>query len=182
MTYPNHDDAIRTSLRRVSVTKVDDSGQANSNANQQLVDATGYDSDAPRQMVRIQSHGFSSNPPEGSEGLALALGGRSDRLHVLGLEHSDHRPKNLPSGETALYNAGSVMMQTKGDDLNLSANGTHTMTVKSLVVKCGGVTVTIDGNGIAIMGGKVTHNGHDIGQTHQHTQTMPGAGLSGVPQ
>lgn len=185
MSYDRHDDAVRTGIRRVAVTSVDDtnattdaSGQT---ITQQLVDAQGYDGDSPSKMVRVQSHGFHSNPPEGSEGLALSLGGRSDRLHVIGLDHQDYRPKNVPSGDVAVYNNKSVLLQTAGDDLNHNQNGIYTMTVKSLVVKCGGVTVTIDSNGLAITGGSVTHDGHKIDKTHLHVDAG-GSGLSGQPQ
>lgn len=50
-----------------------------------------------------------------------------------------------------------------------------------LYFKCGGVEVAITGEGMAITGGTVTHNGVDIGDTHVHTGVVPGGGLSGPP-
>lgn len=166
-----------TSLFRAEHISADDSGDI------QTVNAYGHASEQFQEVLRIQPHGFSSNPPAGSHGIGLRLRGESDVAVILGFEHQDKRPKNLPEGESAFYNdASKVLLQTSGDDLNLTMPGILTGTLKSLVVKTGDVTFTIDGNGVAITGGKVTHNGHDIGATHQHKDTQPGAGLSGVPQ
>lgn len=46
--------------------------------------------------------------------------------------------------------------------------------------------VTINAPDIALVGnvattGTLKNNGHDVGSTHEHTLTQPGAGLSGVP-
>lgn len=41
--------------------------------------------------------------------------------------------------------------------------------------------VTIKG-ALTIEGPKVTHNGHDIGDTHKHTEVVPGGGISGPPE
>lgn len=50
-----------------------------------------------------------------------------------------------------------------------------------LVIKAGGVSVTISPAGLAVDGGQVTHNGTDIGDTHKHTDVMPGPSLTGPP-
>ncbi len=165
-----------TSLFRAEVVSVDDTGDI------QTVNAMGHAGETFEGALHIQPHGFSTNPPVGSHGVGLRMRGESDLAVFLGFQDPTSRPKKLPSGERAFYNNGSVMLQTAGDDLNLNQKGTFTLAIKSLVLKCGGVTVTIDGNGLAVTGGKVTHNNHDIGQTHQHTETQPGGGLSGVPQ
>ncbi len=166
----------QTSLFRAEVVSVDDTGDI------QTVTALGHAGEQIEGALHIQPHGFSTNPPVGSHGVGLRIRGESDLAVFLGFQDPTSRPKKLPTGERAFYNAGSVLLQTSGDDLNLSQKGTFTLSIKSLVLKCGEVTVTIDGNGLAVTGGKVTHNGHDIGATHQHTQTQPGAGLSGEPQ
>ena len=165
-----------TSLFRAEVLSVDDTGDI------QTVNVLGHANEQLEGVLHLQPHGFSTNPPVGSHGIGLRLRGESDLAVMLAFQDPKSRPKKLPSGERAFYNAGSVMLQTSVDDLNLSQKGTFTLTIKSLVLKCGGVTVTIDGNGLAVTGGKVTHNDHDIGATHQHTNTQPGNGLSGVPQ
>jgi len=51
----------------------------------------------------------------------------------------------------------------------------------TLYWECGGVSMTMSGGGLAITGGTVTHNGKNIGDTHIHTDVVPGGGVSGPP-
>ena len=82
---------------RAIVKQVDDSGP------QQLVEMTGLTGQTFGETVRSQHFGLTSNPPPGSEGVGLHLGGGADRVHALGMEHPQYRPKNLPVGATRLY-------------------------------------------------------------------------------
>ncbi|WP_334061746.1 phage baseplate assembly protein V [Limimaricola cinnabarinus] len=43
----------------------------------------------------------------------------------------------------------------------------------SLELSAGGVTLTISSAGVAVAGGKVSHDGTDIGKTHKHTHGSP---------
>jgi len=45
----------------------------------------------------------------------------------------------------------------------------------------GGVSMTLTGDGVTIVGGAVTHNGKNIGDTHEHTGVTPGGALTGPP-
>ena len=45
----------------------------------------------------------------------------------------------------------------------------------------GGVTLKVTPDGVAITGGKVTHEAKNIGATHIHGGVTPGGGLSDVP-
>ena len=108
--FPEEQDGRIGHLRRVALKKVDDSGE------QQLVDADGLASESFRQMVRVQPHGFSSNPPLDSEGMVLALGGRSDRAMVLGLEDPKTRQRDLPIGTSVLYDDQGSVVYVKGKD------------------------------------------------------------------
>lgn len=100
MSYDRYRDDIRIQLLRATLVSTDDSGV------QQLNALTGLASHPIGEAVRSQHFGLSSNPPAGSEGLLLALGGGFDRGHILGLEHPQHRPTNTPIGGTVLYDAG----------------------------------------------------------------------------
>lgn len=100
----------------------------------------------------------------------------------LGFQDSTTRPQKIGAGNSALYNADGSIWKMVGKNPTFACAETCTLTAKSFVFKCGGVTWTLDGGGLRQTGGKVTHNGHDIGDTHQHKNTQPGAGLSGVPQ
>lgn len=109
MTYdPADSDNIRAMLRRATVEEVDDSGS------QQLVNMRGLKGERFTKVYRAQPHGFSSVPPEGSEAVLLALGGRSDRVIMIGAEHRDHRPRNLPGGAQALYGINGELISLIG--------------------------------------------------------------------
>lgn len=109
MTYdPAASDNIRAMLRRATVEEVDDSGS------QQLVRMRGLKGETFSKVYRAQPHGFSSVPPKDSEALLLALGGRSDRVIMIGAEHRSHRPKDLPAGAGALYGVNGELISLIG--------------------------------------------------------------------
>jgi phage gp45-like len=89
----------RNSGHRYAIQKIDDSGEI------QLVDGNGLVDEQHTKIMRVYPHGFSSNSVKDSHMLAMGMGGRRDLLVAIGGEHKDKRPKNLPSGDTILYNA-----------------------------------------------------------------------------
>ena len=109
-TYPENRASTIGTLRRGVVQKIDDSG-----SQQIFRKLSGLKSESPEDVYRPQSHGISSVPPEGSEGLILSLGGRSDRMVALGYEHKDYRPKNSPAGTAVLYDDKGNVIFSKGD-------------------------------------------------------------------
>jgi len=111
------DEALRGILRRARVTRVDDDGT------QQLVDLSGLKNDKPRKVWHLQQYGVTGNPPADAEMLLLALGGGSDRPLALGGEHREHRPKGLPPGGVALYDAHGKVLKMIGDEVDLDAGG-----------------------------------------------------------
>lgn len=120
MSYYEHDDAIRTLLRRARMLKIDDSGT------QQKVDLGILASERPKDVVRLQPHGFTSNPPNEAEGLTLAMGGRSDRLLFLGGEHKENRPKGRPQGTATLYDdKGNEIFMRGAKGINMKAKKDH---------------------------------------------------------
>lgn len=54
-------------------------------------------------VPRIQSYGFSSHPPKGSQAITTTLDGNPDKAMVSGGEHPQFRPKNLAEGEFKQY-------------------------------------------------------------------------------
>ena len=110
-----HDDAIRTMIRRARILKVDDSGT------QQKLNLAGLKNERPEEIVRILPHGFTSNPNAEAEGVMLQLAGRSDRTLFLGGEHKDYRQKNLPTGTAVLYDDKGNVVYAKGRN-GLSVN------------------------------------------------------------
>lgn len=152
--FPEGRDSVVGSLRRARVDRIDDSG-----AQQIMQKLQGLAGDAPEDVYRAQSHGFSSHPPAGSEGLFLSLGGRSDRLIGIGFEHEEKRPKDLPEGGTALYDADGKILKFIKDETTLDAGGkpikiTNASTV--LIEGSSDVAVGIKGGRyIRIRGGRV---------------------------
>ncbi|WP_315734160.1 phage baseplate assembly protein [Bradyrhizobium sp. SZCCHNR1093] len=121
MWFPEGQEGLLGHLRRATVQKTDDSG-----TQQILKKMTGLKTEHFEDVYRPQMHGFSSHAPSGSEGVFLALGGRSDRLLALGFEHKDHRPKNTPEGGTILYNHTGDVVRVFKDQLEVY----HTKTIK----------------------------------------------------
>lgn len=105
-----HDDAIRSMLRRARVLKVYDDGT------QQKLDLGVLKKERPEKIVRVLPHGFSSNPNAEAEGILLQLGGRSDRSLFFGGEHKDYRQKNLKTGQAVLYDDKGNVVFAKGAD------------------------------------------------------------------
>ena len=185
------DDQVRTMIRRVTLEQVyDEEGQ-------QRMKVRGLASETLDKVVRVQPYGFTSNPPKGSTGLLLALGGRADRAMLLGIEKDDLRPKAQTPGHVAIYDGDgqivSLVEQTiriKGASEIRAEVGSATITQNgsSVVIAAGGTTVTIDESGVTVQGtfaaagGQFTHNGHDVGSAHRHTSVTAGPSLTGQPQ
>lgn len=118
----SHDDALRGMARRVTVIEVDDSGP------QQKLRVRGLAGEELKEVVRVQAYGLSNNPEPGSEGVLLALGGRSDRAMLLGVENPNKRQTNLPPGGTALYGPNGQVLKYVGNDVTWDASGNMTIT------------------------------------------------------
>ncbi len=139
-----NNDGVLGTLRRALITAVDDSGD------QQLVNLQALASDFPQKVVRVLPHGFSSNPPQKSEGIFKSLGGRSDRGMFIGGEHSKYRQRNLPSGNAVLYDdkgnvvwmqsASGIAITTKQGDIIATSAG-------EVTIKASGGDITVDPNG-----------------------------------
>lgn len=82
------------------IIKVDDS------KGQQVVSHYALAGEKHTQIYRPQFHGFSSNPPAGSTGVVVSLGGERSRSVLIGAEHEKYRPTDLKDGETKLYDIG----------------------------------------------------------------------------
>jgi phage gp45-like len=111
--FPEGQEGLIGSLRRATVLKTDDSG-----TQQILKKMTGLKTEQFEDVYRPQPHGFSSHAPSGSEGVYLALGGRSDRLLALGFEHKKFRPKDTPEGGTVLYNHTGDIVRVFKDNMD----------------------------------------------------------------
>jgi hypothetical protein len=174
--FPEGQEGLVATLRRATVQKTDDSG-----TQQMLKKMTGLKSETFEDVYRPQPHGFSSHAPSGSEGLYLALGGRSDRLLAVGFEHKDFRPKDTPEGGTVLYNhTGDIIRVFKdnmdavhskvinikvgkgfdvggGDGGDGDSGAGDDETTISIVLNKSDITVTFGDSSIKLESGKITH-------------------------
>ncbi len=151
MTFEADEHVARLALRRSELTRVKDDGEF------QTVEAMGYADEAFRNVHRVQPFGLSANPPAGSHALIAAVNGRPDQAVMLGAEAPTHRPRNLPSGATKLYDSadGFVYLDAAG---NLFAEVTKGARVKAgEAVTIEAPTITIKGN--VVVEGNITQTG-----------------------
>ena len=97
-------DPVHAALVRARLTAVDDGDGV------QRVSVAGMKGTNFSQVLRLQPFGLSSTPPAGSVGLILAQSGASERAFALGFEHDGHRPRSLPQGGTAIYDASGQVI------------------------------------------------------------------------
>lgn len=84
----------------------------------------------------------------------------------------DHETPNEDMEANVFEDAG-VRLQIKDGKLQVEAEN-------GIEFKVGGVAHTISGEGVDTEGGKITHNGKDIGDTHKHLNSG-GPSIGGVP-
>lgn len=171
-------DRIRGMIRRVPLKNVRDD-QETQRGSVEVAEGIWRDD-----VEILQPQGFAGMPTEdGAVAIAIAIGGDEGDLVVL--------PVSNPSKRMGGLKPGDVGMNTpSGDKFVLGADGNAKLHVGgsvlveatgSIVLKVGGCTLTISGAGFAFAGGTVTHNGKNIGDTHEHTGVVPGAAQSGPP-
>ena len=119
-------DTRATMLRRASVSELDATGS------QHLAKLKGLKGEELDKVPRIKEFGFSSRPPAGAEAMILALGGRSDRAMVLGIDHKDHGPRDLGVGQTAIYDAHGNVISLVEREIRMV--GATSITLKAPVI------------------------------------------------
>ena len=108
-----HEDSLRSNIRRFRIVKVDDDGT------QQRVNLKGMKTEQPEDVWRPMPHGFSSNPPKDSDGYMVGMGGRSDRMLYVDGGHKKYRPRKLPEGAVALYNHSGDVVRMVEQNLDM---------------------------------------------------------------
>lgn len=142
-----HDDAVRSIMRRAALTK-----DADDKETQQRVNLRGFKSDEPEEIHRFQLPGIHSVPLKGSEGVYLEMGGRSDRGLFLGGEHKDHKPKGKEAGDTFLYDHhGNILSLVKKEYRVVHGKEAHIVAAGiPITIKNGNVYLGIDGGGARV--------------------------------
>lgn len=162
---------VRGIVRRVVLKNINDDGETQT-ASVEVAPGIWRD-----KVEIMQPYGLATSAPEdGALALAVAVGGNEDDIVLLPVGNPSARMGGLKAGEAALYNQ-------HGDGIVVGADGTISIQAgASIVLKVGGVTVTISASGVAIEGGTITHDGVVIDKTHIHNGVVPGSGTSGPPQ
>lgn len=89
----------------------------------QLLQISGLDGEDRDDVERLQEYGFTSNPPAGSEAVALAINGDRSHLLVVAVDHRASRKRNLQPGAVALYTqAGQCVLLTHDGKVLLGAD------------------------------------------------------------
>lgn len=120
-----------------------------------------------------QDYGIISNPPAGSQVIALFLGGDRSHGSILKMFHPSYAPNNLASGEVALYHMSGTI-------IHLKADGSVEMT-STTGMKITTPTLELDGN-LSVSGDIIDQtsggNSHSIssmrGLYNSHVHTSPG--------
>lgn len=168
---------IQMMFGRGRVKLVDDSGAVQMMQVQMSAIET---SDA---RYRLAEFGFSSNPPIGSDVLALHVTGDRASGAVFATNHQLSRPKGLKSGESMLYSqdgkhvymtaSGGIVVEAKGQDVTVNNAGTVTINAQNVVVNASsnvsvsaqgsveisgsaGVSITTNGNATATINGSMS--------------------------
>jgi phage baseplate assembly protein V len=148
--------AIRALVGRGRVTYVDDSKTV------QKMQVTMSGLETPDNRIRVAEFGFTSNPPIGSDVVALHVAGDRSAGVVVGTNHQPSRPTGLSAGESMLYSqdgkqvyltaSGGIVVEAKGQDVvvndarNVTWNCTGDFTLnvggKFNVVAPGGTNLT----------------------------------------
>lgn len=133
-------------------------------------------------IPRVQDFGFSSNPPLGSEGIILSLGGSRENVVAIKVDNRVVRIKNLASGETVIFTDDGTFLHLK------KSGQVHLKTATKVLVEAPDAEFT--GN-VKVLGnlhvvGNVLVNGAVQGDTTINATQVVGAGqysgpLGGAP-
>lgn len=96
---------------RAIIDSVDDSSGI------QVLKITGVDGDDHEGIERLQSYGFTSVPPSGSEAIVVCQGGNRANMVVVVADSRGSRKTGLASGEVAMYSDGSYVLLKSGSEI-----------------------------------------------------------------
>lgn len=154
----------------------------------QLVQASFMADETHDQVERFQDYGISSNPPSGSECVAICLGGNRDHAIILAVEDRASRKAAIErsqseDGDVLLYSLGGQFIRLQAADGKLYIDCPHNVYVRS------DETVRLEGKNIELSAAQmikwnVGGRGFNYFPTHTDTYetcTVPGATLSCQP-
>lgn len=101
------------------------------------------------------------SPPSVGQQMTIISGAGDFRQGLaIPMTWSDKNAAPSDKGDEHVLTFGSVKIEMRGEEIIVS--------VPKLKFDCDGVTVEITGSGVTINGGRVEHDGKNIGSTHTH--------------
>jgi phage baseplate assembly protein V len=150
---------------RGKITNVDDSGPI------QVVQIKLGADEVRDRTRRVVEYGLAGNPPDGTDGVMICIGGDRSNGVVIATNHQPSRMTGLRPGEVAIYdNQGQSVYLTRGGivvngaGLPLTVNNTPTVTVNAST-KVMLNTPELDVSGQIKAGGDVTDNAASGGKS-----------------
>lgn len=162
---------VRAIIGRGRVKFVDDSGPV------QKMQVLMNGIETPDNRYRVPEFGFTSNPPEDSDVIAVHVAGDRSAGAVLGTNHQPSRPKGLQPGETMLYSqdgksvyltaSGGIVVEAKGQPVTVND-------ASNVTVNCSGVFKIVAPGGIQFVAPTVTSTGdmQDNINTNPHSMAQ----------
>lgn len=164
---------IQMLFGRGRITHVDDSGPV------QVIQVKMNGLEVPDNRLRLAEFGFTSNPPIGSDVLALHMAGDRSAGAVVSTNNQQARPKGLLSGETMLYSqdgkyvymtaSGGIVVEAKGQPVTIND-------ASNVTVNCSGILKVVAPGGVQFQTPTVTVTGvlnieNQAGATNASTMT-----------
>lgn len=134
----------------------------------------------------VMNFGYGFNVPENfnTEAFMVSHGSDTNQKYAIPTIPRDQQrkwPEN--TGGVQHPTDASRYIEFNGDEIHLKDGKFVLGNNRELTIEIAGGNVKISTAGeINLESSRLTHNGRDIGETHRHIDTEPGAGLSGVPQ
>lgn len=132
-----------------------------------VVEAEGIETKEVPWLTRAGSVSEWNPPTEGERVLLASPGGDLGRAMILPGGYSSSNPSPHDQGGEFVRVTGQVRV---------------TQSAQSIKIEAGGVAVEISGSGLTVTGGRVEHDGKNIGSDHIHGGVMAGGDLTDVPQ
>jgi phage baseplate assembly protein V len=145
----------------------------NSVPNVSLIQGGGLAGEKVQDNEIVQHFGFSSNPPAGSTGIVLPLGGKTSQAVIIATEHASYRIKSLKSGEVAIYSDEGDMIVLKRGRLIEATTDTFKINASNKV-EMNTPLLQVNGGDIKADTVSLKH--------HKNKGVMTGTALSDEPQ
>lgn len=140
-------------------------------------------------VERMQDYGFTSNPPvAGTDAIMAFFGGNREQGVIVRMENRALRLKDLETGEVAIFDdLGNVIKLgrqkvtvTAVTEADVIAPIVKVTADTAATITSGASSIQITPDGVAITSPVFTHNGKNVGATHQHANSG-GPNIGGVP-